>query len=152
MAHDVGCSDGMPAGRGRFFVIEPSQRPGVQAPLSWTRSRAARDDPDRQLNAIACGEDARCLSRPVWELREAILTQGVVGESLGFQLGGEGVDGLPGYVVVERHREIAGAHLGVECRRNGVDKLDEVAGGRGGIPAAQGAAAAIRGGLLRPLL
>ncbi|WP_406120316.1 hypothetical protein OIE52_51065 [Streptomyces canus] len=53
MQHDVGCAAD---GRGRYFEIVPSEHPGVQAPLGWTLSRAARDDLDHQLSAIVCGK------------------------------------------------------------------------------------------------
>ncbi|WP_330342517.1 hypothetical protein [Streptomyces sp. NBC_00557] len=50
----VGC----PAdGRFRFFVVQPSVHPGVQAPLGWTLSNAARRDLNYQLHTIACEDD-----------------------------------------------------------------------------------------------
>ncbi|MFF4563974.1 hypothetical protein [Streptomyces sp. NPDC001435] len=53
LSSDLGCPS-KAAQRQRFFVIQPSEHPGVHAPLGWTLSHAARSDLDRQLSAIAC--------------------------------------------------------------------------------------------------
>lgn len=69
MSSDVGCSQKSHDGRElpRYFKIEPSEHPGVRAPLGWTLSRAARSDLDRQLNAIACETPWRSPAHKGWE-------------------------------------------------------------------------------------
>jgi hypothetical protein len=49
----------------RFFRFAPNQRPGVQAPLGWVLSRAARDDLDDQRAQLETG--------PSWKNLVALL-------------------------------------------------------------------------------
>ncbi|MBT2529540.1 hypothetical protein J7E91_30135 [Streptomyces sp. ISL-99] len=74
MDGDVGCDPALSNKISRrFFVIHPSQHPGVQAPLGWTLSRAARNDMDRQLSAIACDKPWQSHLHEDWTALTSVL-------------------------------------------------------------------------------
>lgn len=69
MGDDVGCTGNTADGHDtqRFFTVQPSEHPGVQAPLGWTLSHAARADLDRQLSAIDCMVPWKSDDHAKWE-------------------------------------------------------------------------------------